>query len=1135
MRRLIASIFIAVAWIFVWVLSILFFAGPANAARLIQTGFDLQSCGEYTDALGTCVGTPTFETASPLTGGASLTLDAVEGYNLGGSASTGDLWLQARIKPTTMPSTGSAPVVQFIGSAGTRVILAVADVLGSKFITCSATAGGGTLIGSTAASAGTEYVVTLHIDLDAANDPATCYVNGTSFATGTSGTSGAGTARPMIGPQAAQSWDGSAVVLVDDVIVQDDSGSAQNTIPNATERVLTIRPTSDAAGTCTAPASPNGYAVVDDAPLDDANYCELDTNTTTVTFGLSDVVIGGSDTITAVQLGTRLRADTASLIELSVALRSNGVDESALTTTSSQTFRTHNGTTVGTLPIVTRYTNQDGNVAWTDATIDALQAKLSATDASPDIWVSEVWVTVAYYPPAPTATPTNTSTPTNTPTDTPTNTPTPTPTSVDLGDAPTGYPVTIADNGARHVTGGSIYLGACVDAEANGTASAGADSDDTNTGSPVVGTCAVAGDDEDGLTPVTWTKDTTQAITVTANGGGTLNAWADWNSDGDWIDVGEQIFTDEVLVNGGNALNVAVPGTAGAAIAVRFRYATATGLAVTGETADGEVEDYLITVVAPTATPTSTPTDTPTNTPTDTPTDTPTNTVPAGPTNTPTNTPTITKTFTPTNTPATGTPTPTFTPTAGPYYRCDQLPFTAATEASFTGSSGSWAAETLALASDNNRSPGGAVSDGGWSNYLYLSDIDVASVVEGSTIRGLIFVYEGRQQVALTQEEYEIRVVKDDATYGTENKATGTVTLASLTVDNTVLRGGIWDKWSEEWCVDLDSDCATAAHVNLADPDTGFVISFQRDGAASTVEIDYAAVFLCWDEPAPTATPTNTPTRTPTPTNTGGPTPTPACDSQIVSASGAELMWCGSTKEYIGPQVKRTATQWTPRPTVAYANWTPVPTPGGTPGASCWKIPFIAGSGDQIFIDACGVAPTAAPTSTPTNTPTVTPTNTAVSTDTPTNTPTVTPTPTATATFTVTPTVYTEEWVTTYRLLQRCVSTGELAGSATDEVCVQWPVLGSDALANADDYEATCWVVDAATDTSAIRVNHISSVELAQVCAVIVNGSVSARTSELCCRGYRQYPSREYTVTQTPSSTPTSTPTATPTPTNTPV
>jgi hypothetical protein len=76
-----------------------------------------------------------------------------------------------------------------------------------------------------------------------------------------------------------------------------------------------------------------------------------------------------------------------------------------------------------------------------------------------------------------------------------------------------------------------------------------------------------------------------------------LNAWVDFNGDGDWLDAGEQVMFDRPLVGGSNGLSFQVP--AGAALGstfARFRFSTLGGLGVTGDAPDGEVEDYAVSV-----------------------------------------------------------------------------------------------------------------------------------------------------------------------------------------------------------------------------------------------------------------------------------------------------------------------------------------------------------------------------------------------------------------------------------------------------------------------------------------------------------------------------------------------------------
>lgn len=165
---------------------------------------------------------------------------------------------------------------------------------------------------------------------------------------------------------------------------------------------------------------------------------------------------------------------------------------------------------------------------------------------------------------------------------------------LDFGDAPDPtYPVLLASNGGRHVVqpAANPTLGPLVDTEANGQPSAGHDGDDT-----------FGVDDEDGVTLPTVLLPGKSATFVLTGGatGGLVDAWVDWNRDGDWNDPGEQIATGfPVAANTAANLTVIVPATAVAgASCARFRISTAGGLAPSGLANDGEVEDYALSLGA---------------------------------------------------------------------------------------------------------------------------------------------------------------------------------------------------------------------------------------------------------------------------------------------------------------------------------------------------------------------------------------------------------------------------------------------------------------------------------------------------------------------------------------------------------
>ena len=163
----------------------------------------------------------------------------------------------------------------------------------------------------------------------------------------------------------------------------------------------------------------------------------------------------------------------------------------------------------------------------------------------------------------------------------------------DFGDAPDPtYPTLLASDGARHIIGGG-NLGALVDADADGQPNATATGDDND------GT-----DDEDGVVftvpGVIVVGTPGPHVTVTASVAGNLNAWLDLNADGDWADAGEQIFTNQALALGANALNIPIAcGATSETTVSRWRFTTGISVPDTnyiGLETDGEVEDHNVVI-----------------------------------------------------------------------------------------------------------------------------------------------------------------------------------------------------------------------------------------------------------------------------------------------------------------------------------------------------------------------------------------------------------------------------------------------------------------------------------------------------------------------------------------------------------
>jgi len=120
------------------------------------------------------------------------------------------------------------------------------------------------------------------------------------------------------------------------------------------------------------------------------------------------------------------------------------------------------------------------------------------------------------------------------------------------------------------------------------------------------GRVEITGDDADGVTgpdgapigffnPYVFTE-----LVVTASQDSLLDAWIDYNRDGDWDDPNEQIAAALQLTAGENELTVKAPlepdSVPGQTFA-RFRISDVGGLRPTGLTTNGEIEDYQIEIV----------------------------------------------------------------------------------------------------------------------------------------------------------------------------------------------------------------------------------------------------------------------------------------------------------------------------------------------------------------------------------------------------------------------------------------------------------------------------------------------------------------------------------------------------------
>ncbi len=175
-------------------------------------------------------------------------------------------------------------------------------------------------------------------------------------------------------------------------------------------------------------------------------------------------------------------------------------------------------------------------------------------------------------------------------------------TAIDYGDLPetlpgipNAYSTTIANGGPSHGILPGFMLGTKQDFETDGRPSITATGDDNFP--------TVVSDDEDGLVSINLVQGLPQGaitfqVTNSTSLKGYVQAWIDFNGNGSFADIGDQILTNYVPVNGTNT-NVPFNIPAGSAPGItyaRLRYSVDRNLGPNGHNRAGEVEDYQLTI-----------------------------------------------------------------------------------------------------------------------------------------------------------------------------------------------------------------------------------------------------------------------------------------------------------------------------------------------------------------------------------------------------------------------------------------------------------------------------------------------------------------------------------------------------------
>lgn len=205
----------------------------------------------------------------------------------------------------------------------------------------------------------------------------------------------------------------SAVFYIDDLVVNDNTGSVNNGYPAMTTKLVLALPT----GAGDSAATTGVFSYINEIPptttaTSGSTMIELDNNPTTAEYAMTDsgtLGIGSSDTIQCVDLRTFIREEAAGASNYAKRIKSAAsgtVTETSFNDAGNATARMDPvGSFSHLLPLISE-TDPTTGVAWTPTgtnSIDNMQCGVKTTDGTPDIWCLWMGAYIAFVPASGTA------------------------------------------------------------------------------------------------------------------------------------------------------------------------------------------------------------------------------------------------------------------------------------------------------------------------------------------------------------------------------------------------------------------------------------------------------------------------------------------------------------------------------------------------------------------------------------------------------------------------------------------------------------------------------------------------------------------------------------------------------------
>lgn len=383
-------------------------------ARLWSCGFELQSATAGVEWDTTGAGTPAISTTTVRTGAAALRINPSAAlmnieHQLDASGTVKRTFHRFYLRIATAPSATTA--IYAIGQSGFfPCYLRLSNARTLQLFDGNTAAAVGS--SSAALALNTWYRVEIdHNDGASGTATVTAYLDGVSFGTGAVSVIN-GFSRVRMG---VYSVAATADLFFDDWAINDTAGSDQTGLPGAGS-IIHLNP--NGAGdnntwknTAGGAGSSTNWQEVDEVTPDDATtIIQRNSSAQQIDdYAAADATgsIGASDTITLVAVGVRGGAATATAgTGTDVQVRMKTQASGTVVTSASSTNRMNvNGTWVTHSAVVpriyqlVRYTDPQGNIAWTLTRLNAMQiGVMNQTVAATVVKVTKVWALVEFVP-----------------------------------------------------------------------------------------------------------------------------------------------------------------------------------------------------------------------------------------------------------------------------------------------------------------------------------------------------------------------------------------------------------------------------------------------------------------------------------------------------------------------------------------------------------------------------------------------------------------------------------------------------------------------------------------------------------------------------------------------------------------